>query len=272
MSNTVAAAHEYAPRAPATVRLAERPHTPGRRRAGYRQGRQRLLPVFTQNRVFVPNGERTSAPNQEIGDRFLIAMKLLNHSESDVRRLLAQDVDHGEPPLGLTYTYFLFLGTERWRLPDSQIDSMLAEYRGAGLASRAASPPNRLCIWSRRGTAAAVPGLGSSRRTPTTTVRCGAEPSRLENRDCRARSLGRLRPGARARSTQPGCAVAHELPSAHRDAVRCAKTTGASFWPHGVLSRAAGRLGSANHRARMEPVLHSLFGRWAAATLRARSL
>jgi len=41
-----------------------------------------------------------------------------------------------------------------------------------------------------------------------------------------------------------------------------------SFWPHGVLSRAAGRLGSANHRARLEPFLHSLFGRWAAASLR----
>ena len=31
-----------------------------------------------------------------------------------------------------------------------------------------------------------------------------------------------------------------------------------SFWPHGVLSRAAGRLGSANHRARLEPVRHWL--------------
>jgi len=60
-------------------------------------------------------------------------MKLLGHSEDDVRALLIQDVDHGEPPLGLTYTYFLFLGTDRWRLPDSQVDSMLAEYRGLDL-------------------------------------------------------------------------------------------------------------------------------------------
>ena len=41
-----------------------------------------------------------------------------------------------------------------------------------------------------------------------------------------------------------------------------------SFWPHGVLARAVGRVGSAHLRQRSEPVLHSLFGRWAAATLR----
>jgi glycosyltransferase involved in cell wall biosynthesis len=41
-----------------------------------------------------------------------------------------------------------------------------------------------------------------------------------------------------------------------------------SFWPHGVVSRAAGRFGSARYRSRFEPTLHSLFGRWAAAALR----
>ncbi|MBV9597053.1 MAG: glycosyltransferase family 4 protein [Chloroflexi bacterium] len=40
------------------------------------------------------------------------------------------------------------------------------------------------------------------------------------------------------------------------------------FWPHGVLARAVARAGSARLAARCEPVLHSLFGRWAAATLR----
>jgi hypothetical protein len=88
-----------------------------------------LIPVFTPDRVFVPNGERTSASNDEIAERFLIAMKLLNHSEGDVRALLAQDAQHGEPPLGLTYTYFLFLGTDDWRLPDSQIDAIVTRYR-----------------------------------------------------------------------------------------------------------------------------------------------
>ena len=62
-------------------------------------------------------------------------MKLLNHPENDIRGLLAQDVFHGEPPLGLTYTYFLFLGTDEWRLPDSQIDDMLAQYRTLDLST-----------------------------------------------------------------------------------------------------------------------------------------
>jgi len=94
-----------------------------------------LTPVFTQDRVFVPNGERTSASNDEIATRFLITMKLLDHSEDDIRALLAQDVFHGEPPIGLTYTYFLFLGTDDWRLPESQIDAMLAQYRQLDLSA-----------------------------------------------------------------------------------------------------------------------------------------
>jgi hypothetical protein len=93
-----------------------------------------LIPVYTQARVFVPSGERTSASNEDIGQRFLIAMKLFQHSEGDVRAVLAQDVDHGEPPLGLTYTYFLFLGVDRWRLPDSTIDYLLSQYRTLDLS------------------------------------------------------------------------------------------------------------------------------------------
>jgi glycosyltransferase involved in cell wall biosynthesis len=41
-----------------------------------------------------------------------------------------------------------------------------------------------------------------------------------------------------------------------------------SFWPHGGLARAAARTGYASVRARFEPLLHTLFGRWAAAVLR----
>lgn len=40
------------------------------------------------------------------------------------------------------------------------------------------------------------------------------------------------------------------------------------FWPHGVLTRAVARTGSVRFRDRCEPVLHSLFGRWAARMLR----
>jgi glycosyltransferase involved in cell wall biosynthesis len=41
-----------------------------------------------------------------------------------------------------------------------------------------------------------------------------------------------------------------------------------SFWPHGVLSRVVARWGGRSGRGHLEPQLHMLFGRWAAATLR----
>jgi uncharacterized protein (DUF2062 family) len=93
-----------------------------------------LVPVYTPNRVFVPNGERTSASTKEIGERFLIAMKLLKHNRDEVRAMLAQDRDHGEPPLGLTYTFFLFLGVDNLRLDDAQIEAMLGRFEGLDLA------------------------------------------------------------------------------------------------------------------------------------------
>jgi glycosyltransferase involved in cell wall biosynthesis len=42
-----------------------------------------------------------------------------------------------------------------------------------------------------------------------------------------------------------------------------------SFWPHGVLTRAVARAGGPGLVRRGEPSLHKLFGRWAAAVLRA---
>src|SRR5438105_15021928 len=42
----------------------------------------------------------------------------------------------------------------------------------------------------------------------------------------------------------------------------------ASFWPHGVLSRALARIGGQSASRRFEQPLHVLFGRWAASTLR----
>ncbi|MBV9597054.1 MAG: hypothetical protein JOZ87_09320 [Chloroflexi bacterium] len=129
VTNAVAAAHEYTPQHRLLFDwLNANTHLDDVVLATARDVND-LIPVYTQDRVFVPNGERTSASSQEIGERFLIAMKLLGHSEDDVRALMAQDVQHGDPPLGLTYTYFLFLGTDNWRLPESQIDSMLEEFR-----------------------------------------------------------------------------------------------------------------------------------------------
>jgi hypothetical protein len=97
-----------------------------------------LIPVFTHNLLFVPNGERTSANDAEIERRFLIAMRLLQHPETDVRDLLARDYLHGDQPLGLTYTYFLFVsGNQSYNmaLPGSKLTPLLEDYRGLDLAS-----------------------------------------------------------------------------------------------------------------------------------------
>jgi hypothetical protein len=96
-----------------------------------------LIPVFTHNLVFVPNGERTSAGDVEIERRFLVAMRLLQRPETEVHDLLAQDYTHGDPPLGLTYTYFLFVsGNNSYdlRLPESVLTPILANYRQLDLA------------------------------------------------------------------------------------------------------------------------------------------
>lgn len=44
-----------------------------------------------------------------------------------------------------------------------------------------------------------------------------------------------------------------------------------SFWPHGVLARAAARLGGPALVRRCEPQLHMLFGRWASKVIRQQS-
>ncbi len=96
-----------------------------------------LIPVFTHNLVFVPNGERTSASDTEIERRFLTAMRLLQRPEADVHALLAQDYSQGDQPLGLTYTYFLFVsgnGSYNLRLPEMTLKPMLAYYRQLDLA------------------------------------------------------------------------------------------------------------------------------------------
>ena len=180
-----------------------------------------LIPVFTQDRVFVPNGERTSASNQEIADRFLIAMKLLNRGEGDVRALLAQDVKHGEPPLGLTYTYFLFLGTDDWRLPDSQIDSMLAEYRALDLGTELAGVASTTCTGRLANSQSRCRAGPSVRPMPTLMAKCGRwSPPAHEGRDRGPWALGRLRPGARVGRAWSGRAPAHELPGPHRGGLR----------------------------------------------------
>jgi hypothetical protein len=100
-----------------------------------------LIPVYTHDRPFVPCAERTSANNEEVKRRFLVGMKLLDRSPEYVQSLLTMDSDHADPPLGLTYTYFLFLGGDgivNRRLPEHAIAQAVAEYRQLDLKSELA--------------------------------------------------------------------------------------------------------------------------------------
>lgn len=95
-----------------------------------------LLPAFTHNFQFIPNGTRTTASNEEILERFLAGEKLLGHSEEWVRAALAQDYDAGDQPLGITYVYYLFQGhydSADRRLGDPAIDAALGKLRAMDL-------------------------------------------------------------------------------------------------------------------------------------------
>ncbi|MBV9546116.1 MAG: hypothetical protein JOY61_17235, partial [Chloroflexi bacterium] len=97
-----------------------------------------LLPVFTRDRPFVAYGERTGLSYTDLMQRFLIGMKLLQTPPEHIRALLAQDHDHADPPVGLTYSYFLFIGAEgmtNWRLSDGEIDAALERYQTLNLST-----------------------------------------------------------------------------------------------------------------------------------------
>jgi hypothetical protein len=64
-------------------------------------------------------------------------MRLLQRPQRDVYELLTQDHAHGDRPLGLTYTYFLFVsgnGSYNLRLPEFRLAPALAEYRQLNVA------------------------------------------------------------------------------------------------------------------------------------------
>jgi hypothetical protein len=91
-----------------------------------------LLPVYTHNCQWIPNGTRTTASNEEILERFLAGAKLMGHSEEWVRAALAQNTSQADPPLGITYIYYLFQGnydSPDRRLRDPAIEAALGRFR-----------------------------------------------------------------------------------------------------------------------------------------------
>jgi hypothetical protein len=100
-----------------------------------------LMPTVTHDRPLVPYGERTGVDYDEIMRRFLTGMKLLQRPPEEIRSLLAQNNQQAPPPLGLTYSYFLFVGGHgiaNWRLPDNEIAVAVDRYQSLDLATELA--------------------------------------------------------------------------------------------------------------------------------------
>jgi hypothetical protein len=91
-----------------------------------------LLPAYTHDYQWIPSGTRTTASNEEILDRFLIAAKLTGQSEQWVKTALAQSTAEGNQPLGHTYVYYLFQGNYNSpdrRLRGEAIEAALERYK-----------------------------------------------------------------------------------------------------------------------------------------------
>jgi len=109
----------------------------------------------------VPNGERSSASDEEIERRFLVAMRLLQRPAADVHDLLAHDVSQGDPPLGLTYTYFLFVsghGSYDLRLDDATLERVVTDYQQLDLATELGKRRVDYVLGRGAESPAAVPG------------------------------------------------------------------------------------------------------------------
>ena len=97
-----------------------------------------IVPLYTRDRVYVPDAERSGVAYRQIERRYLIAMKLMRHSEQDLRDELGRDAFHGDPPLGLTTSYYLFGdagGTRRRGLVEARLAEALRDYRALDLES-----------------------------------------------------------------------------------------------------------------------------------------
>ena len=114
-----------------------------------------LLPTFTHNCQFIPNGTRTTASNAEILERFLAGEKLLGHSEDWIRAALAQNTAASEQPLGITYVYYLFQGN--YDSPDRRLRDPAVRGGAQSISRHGPRDQNwrgsgsRLCLWARPG-------------------------------------------------------------------------------------------------------------------------
>jgi hypothetical protein len=67
-----------------------------------------ILPLYTHNGTLMANGSCTSASNDELIERYLLANRLIQAPASIVRTELSQEIEAGSPLPLVTYSEFLF--------------------------------------------------------------------------------------------------------------------------------------------------------------------
>ena len=93
-----------------------------------------ILPLYTHDGTLFANGSRTSASNEELIERYLLASKLIQAPASTVRSQLSQGIGEGSPIPVMTYSEFLFETAPqkdpiRWKLTPTATDQVLEEYQ-----------------------------------------------------------------------------------------------------------------------------------------------
>jgi hypothetical protein len=93
-----------------------------------------ILPLYTHDGTLMANGSRTSASNEELIERYLLANKLIQAPAATVRSELSQGVGSGSPLPLMTYSEFLFETAPqkdpiRWNLTPDAIEQVMREYQ-----------------------------------------------------------------------------------------------------------------------------------------------
>jgi hypothetical protein len=93
-----------------------------------------ILPLYTHDSTLMANGSRTSATNEELIERYLLANKLIQAPTLTVQSKLSQGLGAGSPLPVMTYSEFLFEAAPqkdaiRWSLTPEATEQAIQQYQ-----------------------------------------------------------------------------------------------------------------------------------------------
>ena len=123
-----------------------------------------ILPLYTHDGTLMANGSSTSASNDELIERYLLANRLIQAPASEVRSELSHGIDFSSSAMEMTYSGFLFeIAPQRdpshARLTPKATEQALQEYQNMDPAKEL----QHLRVdyaWLNAGAPAEVPGYG----------------------------------------------------------------------------------------------------------------